>query len=167
MPLFARNRSEPVSITARKSWHTHHLDAYPRRSAYDWYLAPTNGARRRRRPSSRSLKVLTTTERCRTAALSDHRDRCSRCGYRAISVNSCRDRHFPKQPGPRTRSAAAGEPPGTLAHLVRPCGLHPSPTARPTGPAEQEDHLQPVVPSLRGDLDGSHHAIEAGQSRVR
>lgn len=36
------------------------------------------------------LKVLSAIERCRTAALGGHRDRCSRCGHIvAISYNSC------------------------------------------------------------------------------
>ncbi len=43
------------------------------------------------------LKVLSAIERCRTAALGGHRDRCSGCGYIvAISYNSCRNRHCPK-----------------------------------------------------------------------
>ena len=42
------------------------------------------------------LKVLRAIERCRTAVLGGHVDECSRCGYRAISYNSCRDRHCPK-----------------------------------------------------------------------
>jgi hypothetical protein len=43
------------------------------------------------------LKVLSAMERCRTAALGGHRDRCSRCGHTvAISYNSCRNRHCPK-----------------------------------------------------------------------
>src|SRR2546423_3301825 len=42
------------------------------------------------------LKVLTAIERCRTAALGGHLDECSRCGHRAISFNSCRNRHCPK-----------------------------------------------------------------------
>jgi hypothetical protein len=42
------------------------------------------------------LKVLTAIERCRTAALGGHLDRCTRCGYRAISFNSCRNRHCPR-----------------------------------------------------------------------
>jgi len=42
-------------------------------------------------------KVLSAIERCRTAALGGHRDRCSRCGHIvAISYNSCRNRHCPK-----------------------------------------------------------------------
>ena len=35
------------------------------------------------------MKVLTAIERCRTAALGGHRDQCVRCGYQAISYNSC------------------------------------------------------------------------------
>ena len=42
------------------------------------------------------LKVLNAIERCRTAALGGHLDECSRCGHRAISYNSCRNRHCPK-----------------------------------------------------------------------
>jgi len=42
------------------------------------------------------LKVLVAIERCRTAALGGHVDECSRCGHRAISYNSCRNRHCPK-----------------------------------------------------------------------
>jgi hypothetical protein len=42
------------------------------------------------------LKVLHAIERCRTAALGGHRDQCPRCGYQAISYNSCRNRHCPK-----------------------------------------------------------------------
>ena len=43
------------------------------------------------------LKVLSAIERCRTASLGGHRDRCSRCGHTvAISYNSCRNRHCPK-----------------------------------------------------------------------
>jgi Putative transposase/Transposase zinc-binding domain len=42
------------------------------------------------------LKVLRAIERCRTAVLGGHRDRCTRCGREAISFNSCRNRHCPK-----------------------------------------------------------------------
>src|ERR1700746_2105111 len=42
------------------------------------------------------LTVLRAISRCRTAALGGHIDSCSRCGYRAISYNSCRNRHCPK-----------------------------------------------------------------------
>jgi hypothetical protein len=43
------------------------------------------------------LKVLTAIERCRTAAMGGHLDQCSGCGPRAISYNSCRNRHSPKR----------------------------------------------------------------------
>jgi len=35
------------------------------------------------------VKVLNAILRCRTAALGGHRDQCTRCGYQAISYNSC------------------------------------------------------------------------------
>src|SRR5215831_9314005 len=41
-------------------------------------------------------KVLRAIARCRTAVLGGHRDQCPRCGHRAISYNSCRNRHCPK-----------------------------------------------------------------------
>ena len=46
--------------------------------------------------SWKHVKVLRAIERCRTAALGAHLDECTRCGYRAISYNSCRNRHCPK-----------------------------------------------------------------------
>ena len=42
------------------------------------------------------VKVLRAIARCRTAALGGHLDECTRCGHRAISFNSCRNRHCPK-----------------------------------------------------------------------
>ena len=42
------------------------------------------------------LKVLVAIERRRTAAMGGHLDQCSGCGHRAISYNSCRNRHCPK-----------------------------------------------------------------------
>jgi hypothetical protein len=50
------------------------------------------------------VKVLLAIARCRTAALGGHLDGCTRCGHRAISYNSCRNRHCPKcQAGARER----------------------------------------------------------------
>src|SRR6266513_5371386 len=64
--------------------------------------------RSRRWLTSRHQKVLTAIERCRTAALGGHVDECSRCGHRAISYNSCRNRHCPKcQGNARARWLAA------------------------------------------------------------
>jgi hypothetical protein len=42
------------------------------------------------------VKVLLAIVRCRTAVLGGHLDECTRCGHRAISYNSCRNRHCPK-----------------------------------------------------------------------
>src|SRR5881227_713180 len=42
------------------------------------------------------LKILTAIVSCRTSALGGHIDECSRFGHRAISFNSCRNRHCPK-----------------------------------------------------------------------
>ena len=61
---------------------------------------------RRRGPAWRSshaghvslgqLKVMSAIERCRTAALGGHVERCEDCAHLRISYNSCRDRHCPK-----------------------------------------------------------------------
>jgi hypothetical protein len=54
------------------------------------------------------VKVLLAIARCRTVALGGHLDECTRCGHRAISYNSCRNRHCPKcQAGARDRWLAA------------------------------------------------------------
>jgi len=54
-------------------------------------------------------KVIRAIERCRTAALGRHRDRCTNCGHDfGYSFNSCRNRHCPKcQTGARNRWIAA------------------------------------------------------------
>jgi hypothetical protein len=42
-------------------------------------------------------KVMRAIERCRTAALGTHRDRCTKGGHDFdVSYNSCRNRHCPK-----------------------------------------------------------------------
>jgi hypothetical protein len=60
---------------------------------------PDFAERNHRWLTSGHRKVLTAIERCRTAALGGHVDECSRCGHRAISYNSCRNRHCPKCQG--------------------------------------------------------------------
>jgi hypothetical protein len=58
--------------------------------------------------SWKHFKVLRAIARCRTAALGGHLDECTRCGHRAISYNSCRNRHCPKcQTSARERWIAA------------------------------------------------------------
>jgi hypothetical protein len=47
--------------------------------------------------SYQQLKACRAVERCRTAALGGHKDRCVGCQYEApISYNSCRSRSCPK-----------------------------------------------------------------------
>jgi predicted Zn-ribbon and HTH transcriptional regulator len=52
--------------------------------------------RHRKWLSYQQLNVLRAIGRCRTSALGGHLDACPRCGYQAISYNSCRNRHCPK-----------------------------------------------------------------------
>ena len=58
--------------------------------------------------SVQQRSVLRAITRCRTAALGGHVDHCGACGHRAISYNSCRNRHCPKcQAQARARWLAA------------------------------------------------------------
>ena len=41
-------------------------------------------------------RVMSAIERCRTAALGGHVERCDTCAHQRISYNSCRNRHCPK-----------------------------------------------------------------------
>jgi hypothetical protein len=45
------------------------------------------------------LKVMSAIERCRTAALGGHVERCENCAHTIIAYNSCRNRHCPKCQG--------------------------------------------------------------------
>jgi hypothetical protein len=78
--------------------------------------------RRRKWISWKHIKVLLAIVRCRTAALGGHLDECTRCGHRAISFNSCRNRHCPKcQTGARERWLAARRSellPSRYVHVV-------------------------------------------------
>src|SRR5215469_3550326 len=71
----------------------------------------------------RHVKVLRAIVACRTAVLGGHVDQCTRCGYRAISYNSCRNRHCPKSGG-STRPLASQAPPGVAPDTLRACGVH-------------------------------------------
>jgi hypothetical protein len=42
------------------------------------------------------LRVMSTIEACRTAALGGHVERCEDCAHTRIAYNSCRNRHCPK-----------------------------------------------------------------------
>jgi hypothetical protein len=46
--------------------------------------------------SAQQRSVLRAIASCRTAALGGHVDHCGVCGHRALSYNSCRNRHCPK-----------------------------------------------------------------------
>src|SRR5271169_1103655 len=51
------------------------------------------------------MKVMSATERCRTAALGGHVARCENeaCGHTVTAYNSCRNRHCPKCQGSQAR----------------------------------------------------------------
>ncbi len=49
--------------------------------------------------SSARRRAMLAIERCRTAALGGHVERCGDCGHRRIAYNSCRNRNCPKCQG--------------------------------------------------------------------
>src|SRR5215467_12542202 len=54
---------------------------------------------RRKHAASLSVgqkRVLRAIERCRTAVLGGHLERCDQCGHERNAYNSCSDRHCPK-----------------------------------------------------------------------
>src|ERR1700680_2940361 len=83
--------------------------------------------------TGKHVKVLLAIARCRTAALGGHLDECTRCGHRAISYNSCRNRHCPKcQAGARDRWLAARHQellPTRYVHVVFTLPRHLAPLA--------------------------------------
>jgi hypothetical protein len=50
-----------------------------------------------------ALKVMSAIERCRTAALGGHVERCQDCAHELVAYNSCRNRHCPKCQGAAAR----------------------------------------------------------------
>jgi hypothetical protein len=46
--------------------------------------------------SLQQWRVMRAIERCRTAQMGGHVDKCDNCGHLVISYNSCRNRHCPK-----------------------------------------------------------------------
>jgi hypothetical protein len=79
-------------------------------------------------------KVLSAIECCRTAALGGHKDRCTRCGYKAITSNYCRNRHCPtcqtnardKWPAARHEELLAVPPPTADDYALGAYELHPT-----------------------------------------
>ena len=60
------------------------------------HRGPAWRASHARHVSLGQLKVMSAIERCRTAALGGHVERCEACAHLRISYNSCRNRHCPK-----------------------------------------------------------------------
>ncbi len=89
-------------------------------------------------------KVLEAMVRCRAAVLGGHRDQCVRCGYQAISFNSCRNRHCTTCQGnarakwPEARSA---EPLPVSYFDV----MFTVPGTVGAGPRQQEAYLRPAL----------------------
>ena len=69
-------------------------------------------------------KVLVAIKQCRTAAMGGHLDQCSGCGYRAISFNSCRNRHCPKCQGQTRDRWLAARRAELLRYALRSCRVY-------------------------------------------
>jgi len=62
----------------------------------DIFRARGEAYRRSHALSSEQTKAMRAIEQCRTPSLGGHVDVCESCDFRAISYNSCRNRHCPK-----------------------------------------------------------------------
>jgi hypothetical protein len=58
--------------------------------------------------SLEQMRVMSAIERCRTAALGGHVERCEKCSHTVIAYNSCRNRHCPKCQSAAARDSDAG-----------------------------------------------------------
>ena len=92
----------------------------------------------KQKSAARYIKVLRAIAACRTATLGGHVEQCDRCGQRAISYNSCLNRHCPKCQAParqhwlEKRSAELLPVPYyhvvfTLPHVLAPLALQNKP----------------------------------------
>jgi predicted Zn-ribbon and HTH transcriptional regulator len=62
----------------------------------DIFRAYGKAYRRNHRLPVSHLKVIEAVQRCRTAVLGGHIERCDSCGFERPAYNSCRNRHCPK-----------------------------------------------------------------------
>jgi predicted Zn-ribbon and HTH transcriptional regulator len=70
--------------------------ARPRWEVADVFRLHGGAYRRAHRLSPLDREVMSAIERCRTAALGGHLERCDTCGFERVAYNSCRNRHCPK-----------------------------------------------------------------------
>ena len=68
----------------------------PRSEVADIFRLHGEAYRRAHRLPPLHREVMSAIERCRTAALGGHVERCDACGFERIAYNSCRNRHCPK-----------------------------------------------------------------------
>lgn len=80
--------------------------------------------------------VLRDAQRCRTAALGGHLERCGDCGHERPAYNSCRNRHCPTCQGARQLAwvAARAEAVLPVRHSVARCDRCCPPTAAHASP---------------------------------
>lgn len=62
----------------------------------DIFRARGEAYRRSHALTSEQVKAMLAIEQCRTSSLGGHVDVCESCDFRAVSYNSCRNRHCPK-----------------------------------------------------------------------
>ena len=68
----------------------------PRWEVADIFRLHGEAYRRAHRLPREQIEVMSAIERCRTAALGGHLERCDACGFERPAYNSCRNRHCPK-----------------------------------------------------------------------
>jgi predicted Zn-ribbon and HTH transcriptional regulator len=71
-------------------------DGRPRHEVADVFRVHGDAYRQSHRLPPSALRVMHAIERCRTAPLGGHLERCTDCGFERPAYNWCRNRHCPK-----------------------------------------------------------------------
>ena len=120
------------------------------------------------------LKVMSSIERCRTAALGGHVARCEDCAHEHIAYNSCRNHcpagdcaaicregALPKMSGWCSQDMAGGARGRTVARAVFSLGLHTAQADRRYSTSEQTRDLQSIDARQRGHGDQDRRRPQA------
>ncbi len=118
--------------------------------------------------SAARRRAMTAIEKCRTAALSGHVDRCDECGHQRVSHDSCRNRNCPKRQGLARAQWLEDRRGGTARRALLPRGVHRAGPDRQHRVPEPDRGLRYPVPGGVRDVartiaaDPEHLGAEIG-----
>ena len=88
------------------------------------------------------LKVIEAVERCRTAALGGHIERCNSCGFERPAYNSCRNRSASGGPIAGQAKVARETKVRNLAGGILPSCVHLASRTQRSDPDQQKDSIK-------------------------